>query len=64
MVGPFGRNKQTFLLELPTQRMQLHIAVTDALPCTATTSYSVVSVVLLVVIVLQPFMFLTESAIH
>jgi hypothetical protein len=65
MVDFLSRNKQTFLLAQLAQRMQLHIAVTDTLPCTAiTTAYSRVSVVLLVALVLQLFMFLTEPAIR
>ncbi len=65
MVDFLSRNKQTFLLAQLTQRMQLHIAVTDTLPCTAiTTAYSRVSVVLLVALVLQLLVFLTESTIR
>lgn len=64
VVDFLGRNQSAFLLAHLTQRMLLHIAVTDTLPSpSVSTAYSRVSVVLLVAFGFCLCVFLTEPAV-
>jgi len=64
VVDFLSRNQSAFLLAHLTQRMLLHIAVTDTLPSpSVSTAYSRVSVVLLVAFGFSLCVFLTEPAV-
>ena len=64
VVDFLGRNQFAVLLAHLTQRVLLHIAVTDTLPSpSVSTAYSRVSVILLVAFGFLPFVFLTEPSI-
>lgn len=61
----FRFHQQPLLIAQLTERMLLHILVTDALPGTTVPTLSLrVPVVLLVALILQPFMLRAEAAIR